>query len=73
MLQYPSTGKLGTARFDDCSEDIRSTELVARATDAAALFNANNFPLPSDSDEEDAGKNPDPLRFLPAILHTGDA
>ena len=57
------------ARFDDCSEDICLTELVAIATDAAAIFNANKFPLPSDSDDEDAGANPDPLKFLLAILH----
>ena len=56
------------ARFDDCSESIYLTELVARATDAAALYNANKFPLPSDSDDADACANPDPLKHLPATL-----
>ena len=48
--------------------DICLTEPVARATDAAAIFNANKFPQPSDSDDKDADANPDPLKFLPAIL-----
>ena len=56
------------ARFDDYSKDICLTELVARSTDAAAFYNANKFPLPSDSDDEDAAANHDPLKHLPATL-----
>ena len=56
------------ARVDDCSKEICLTELVARSTDAAAFYNANKFPLLFDSDDEDAGANPDPLKHLPATL-----
>jgi hypothetical protein len=57
------------ARFDDCSEDICLTELVARATNAAAFFNAAQNPLPSDSDDEVSDPVVvNPLKFLPVPL-----
>ena len=68
LSTLPVTPVRLVAQFDDSSDDICLTELVARATDAAAMFNANKFPLPFDSDDGDAGANPDPLKFLPAPL-----
>lgn len=57
------------AQFDDASDDVCLTELVARATEAAAFFNASNNPLPSDSDDDDVGPA-NPLKFLPAPLQS---
>jgi hypothetical protein len=69
LSTLPVTPVRLAARFDDNSDDICLTELVARATDAAAFFNAAHNPLPSDSDDE--GVDPtavDPLKFLPVPL-----
>ena len=69
LSTLPVTPVRLAARFDDNSDDICLTELVARATDAAALFNAAQNPLPTDSDDE--GVDPtavNPLKFLPVPL-----
>ena len=71
MSTLPVTPVRLAARFDDNSDDICLTELVARATDAAAFFNAAHNPLPTDSDDEGAdGEHAkvNPLKHLPAPL-----
>ena len=69
LSTLPVTPVRLAARFDDNSDDICLTELVARATDAAAFFNAAHNPLPSDSDDEDVEPaKVNPLKFLPAPL-----
>ena len=69
LSTLPVTPVRLAARFDDHSDDICLTELVARATDAAAIFNAAHTPLPSDSDDEDVEPSKvNQLKFLPAPL-----